>query len=97
MVTSLWSHFFDPPCKSAAIGGGHIVSPRDKLICACCLWSRLGPLMTVGYGYALRNETVSKIITPQSIYFLTAVSILVISNHNSFRVPFDKIASVYFI
>jgi len=29
--------------------------------------------------------------------FKTAISILVISNHNSFRVLFDKIASVYFI
>jgi len=29
--------------------------------------------------------------------FLNAISILVISNHNSFRVPFDKIAFVYFI
>jgi len=27
----------------------------------------------------------------------TEISILVISNHNSFRVLFDKIASVYFI
>ena len=29
--------------------------------------------------------------------FLTAISILVNSNHNSFRVLFDRIASVYFI
>ena len=29
--------------------------------------------------------------------FQTAISILLISNHNSFRVLFDKIASVYFI
>jgi len=29
--------------------------------------------------------------------FKTAVSILVTSNHNSFQVLFDKIASVYFI
>jgi len=29
--------------------------------------------------------------------FLTAISILPISNHNSFRVLFDKIASIYFI
>jgi len=28
---------------------------------------------------------------------LTAFSILVISNHNSFRLPFDKITAVYFI
>jgi len=34
----------------------------------------------------------------QSKYILkTAISILVISNHNSFRVLYDEIASVYFI
>ena len=32
-----------------------------------------------------------------NLFFLTAISILVISNHNSFRVLFDKIASAYFI
>jgi len=31
------------------------------------------------------------------IYFLTAINCLVISNHNSFQVVFDKIASVYII
>ena len=48
------------------------------------------------------NENVPKI--PKIIindtkknYFWTTVSILVISNHNSFWVPLDKIASVYFI
>ena len=30
-------------------------------------------------------------------YFALLISILVISNHNSFRVLFDKTASVYFI
>jgi len=34
----------------------------------------------------------------ESLFFFTAISILVISNHNSFRVLFDKIASeIYFI
>ena len=33
----------------------------------------------------------------QKIIFKTDISILVISNHNSFRVLFDKIAFVYFI
>ena len=33
----------------------------------------------------------------QYFFSATAISILVISNHNSFRVLFDKIASVYFI
>ena len=31
------------------------------------------------------------------VIFLTATSIMVISNDHSFRVPFDKIASAYFI
>jgi len=33
----------------------------------------------------------------QLIYFLNAMSFLLISNNNNFRVLFDKIASVYFI
>ena len=40
-----------------------------------------------------------KIIINDTIFSLTAISILVISNHfkpNSSRVPFDEIASVYF-
>jgi len=32
-----------------------------------------------------------------NLFFKTAISILLISNHNSFRVLFDKIPSVYFI
>ena len=44
------------------------------------------------------NESVPKIIYDTiNLYFKTAISILLISNHNSFRVMFDKIASVYFI
>ena len=42
------------------------------------------------------NENVPKIIINDN-NFLTAISILLISNHNSFRVLFDKVASVYFI
>ena len=46
-----------------------------------------------------RNESVPKIIVNDTVNFfsLTAISILAISNHKSFRVLFDKIASVYFI
>ena len=45
------------------------------------------------------NESVPKIIISNSInlFFKTAVNILLISNDNSFRVLFDKIASMYFI
>jgi len=43
------------------------------------------------------NGSVPKIIINDIVIFSqTAISILVISNHNSFRVLFDKIASVYF-
>ena len=45
------------------------------------------------------NESLSKIIINDTIFFLKlhVIDILVISNRNSFRVLFDKIASVYFI
>jgi len=45
------------------------------------------------------NERVPKIIINDTIifFFETAISILLISNHNSFRVLFDKIASVGYI
>jgi len=47
---------------------------------------------------AIANETVPKILTnyTRNLFFETAISILVISSHNSFRVLVDKIASVYF-
>jgi len=48
--------------------------------------------------WVIGNESVPKIIIIDTInLFLTAISILVTSNHDSFRVLFDKIASVYFI
>jgi len=45
------------------------------------------------------NESVPKIIINNTInlFLKTAISVLLISNLNSFRVLFDKIASVYFI
>jgi len=45
------------------------------------------------------NEWVPKVIINNTInlFFSTAISVLVISNRNSFRELFDKIASVYFI
>ena len=45
------------------------------------------------------NESLPKIVINGTInlFLKTAVSILPISNHNSFRVLFDKTASVYFI
>jgi len=45
----------------------------------------------------IRNETLPKIIINNTVHFYAAISILLTSNHNSFPVLFDKIASVYFI
>jgi len=64
--------------------------------------------MSSVYGYtdlfaaasSTGNEIVPKIIMNDRInlFLKTVISILLISNHNSFRgVLFDKIASVYFI
>ena len=62
-------------------------------VCSYLLaWQPTKPEMnTIG------NKSVPKVIINDTInlFFLTAVSILLISNHNSFRVLFDKIASVY--
>jgi len=45
----------------------------------------------------IRDESVPKTVINNNTVniFKTAVSILVISNHDSFRVLFDKISSVY--
>ena len=47
----------------------------------------------------IQNKSVPKIILNEKINLLskTAISILVISNYNSFQVQFDKIASIYFM
>ena len=52
-----------------------------------------------GFGKETKNESVPKIIIndTRSLFFITAISILVISNRSSFRVLFAKIAFVYFI
>ena len=49
---------------------------------------------------AIGKESVPKIIINDTVnlFFLTAIGVLLISNHNnSFRVLLDKIASVYFV
>jgi len=48
------------------------------------------------YPVPIGNESVLKIVIIDTInlFFYTAVSILLISSHNSFRVLFDKIATV---
>jgi len=48
---------------------------------------------------AIGNESVPKMITNNtiSLFSKTAVSSLVISNRNSFRVLFDKVDSIYLI
>jgi len=55
---------------------------------------------TAAHLSAVGNENMPKIIINDTInlcFFKTAINILVISNHNSFRVLLDKIASMYFI
>ena len=54
---------------------------------------------TVRCTSPIGNESVPKIIINDTVNFFseTAISILVISDHNSLRVRFDKIALVYFI
>ena len=49
------------------------------------------------YEILTGNESVPKIMinNTTNLFFKTAVSILQISSHNSFRVLFDKIASVF--
>ena len=48
--------------------------------------------------HCIGNESVPKIIiNDTNLYFKTAISMLVISNHNSFRVLFDKIAFIHFV
>jgi len=51
------------------------------------------------YSVTIGKESVPKIIINNAInvFFKPAISILVISNRNSFRVLFDRIPSVYFI
>jgi len=46
-----------------------------------------------------RKRKCAKIVVnnTKKLFFKTAIGILLISNRNSFRVLFDKIASVYFI
>jgi len=63
-----------------------------------CLLSRLGAGIRESAS-VIGNESVPKIIINDTINLLikTAISISVISNGNSFRVLFDKIASVYYI
>jgi len=52
-------------------------------------------------GCTIGNKSVPKIITNNTLklffFKLQSISILVISNRNSFRVLFDEIASVYIL
>jgi len=54
---------------------------------------------TEGKALARRNRSQPKVTINDAMKFFsqTAISMLVISIHNTFRVLFDKIASVYFI
>jgi len=74
----------------------HASTPPLRFLQAGCPSCR--PTNNVKALKAMGNESVPKIITnTRNLFSWAAVSILVISNRNSSRVPFDKIASVYFI
>ena len=59
-----------------------------------CFWAH-SKMHSIDYKPQLNNHRKRK--TKVNLFFLTAIGILVISNHNNFRVLFDKTAFVYFI
>jgi len=74
--------------------------------CTTVYWCRLSPSKTVcSYKYSISSAATNRewkcaknIINDMINLFLwPSLSILVITNHTSFRVLFDKIASIYFI
>ena len=70
------------------------VSTGIFVLLSCCIettnCSNNTPIGNESVGNIIINDTINLI-------FKTAIGIFLISNHNSFRVLFDKIASVYFI
>jgi len=67
------------------------------ILCVRLLFDRF--TLRIQSGSATANDSVPKIIINDTytVLFKTTIRILIISNHNSFQVLFDKIASVYFI
>jgi len=67
--------------------------------CAVSLVSWCAVLVISADCWLMGNESLPEIIINNrvNLFRKTAIRILVISSHNSFRVLFDKIASVYFI
>ena len=74
----------------------HTHSPRFP---STCLSAPYSTQSTRKQRRSIGNESVLEIIINNTInlFSKTAISISLISNHNSFRVLFDNIASVYFI
>jgi len=79
-------------------------SKAPQYMTDCCIHPRLRHCSSAASAVrrlpsAVGNESVPKIIinNTMKLFFITAIRILVISNHNSFRVLSDEIASVYFI
>ena len=70
---------------------------RHRDLLAARLWTETETGLR--FHVSLGNESVPKIIinNTMNLFFKSAINILVVSNHNSFRALFDKIASVYFI
>ena len=88
MRCGLSSKFFAYLLKSITL-----THPGTEGVGGADILGRLGQLCDMG------NESVPKILINDKINLFrkTAISILIISNHNSFRVLFDKIGSVYFM
>ena len=90
-----------------------VIKPQFAEFFRRMLWSALDRVVTIAVrlgwvvevrsfycsvDYTIGNESVPKIIINNTInLFLTAISILPIWNHKSFRMLFYKFASLYFI
>ena len=63
---------------------------------ACYPWPWLGPLQ-IRYVLPVLGKSLYLLVGNERVPKMVINDILLISKHNSFRVLFDKIASVYFI
>jgi len=96
---SLHRHRVDNACQRCNAVNAAIIGSAPPYY-GTDYFSKLSSIRFIGlslYAGAIGNESVPKLKINDTVIFLTSVSILVISNHNSFWVVFDKIASVYFI
>jgi len=82
-----------------------VLTPSLLRVCTLCkhpvlailysvLHIGLGLIASPRRGLTMGKESMPKIVINNTIIIKTAIGILLISNHNSFRVLSDKIASV---